>query len=84
MRARKFAQDGEIEIAIGVTSITGRGSGVVDLDWDRGWVFQLGEAGSGKVCLGWKRMWVEKGSRVKMPWAKWKWWWRKKNEVGQQ
>lgn len=24
-----------------MTSITGRGSGVVDLDWDRGWVFQL-------------------------------------------
>jgi hypothetical protein len=41
MRARNFAQDGKIEVAIGVTSITGRGSGVVDLDWDRGWVFQL-------------------------------------------
>lgn len=54
MRARKLAQDGEIEVAIGVTSITGRGSGVVDLDWDRGWVFQLWGGRKWKRCV-----WVE-------------------------
>jgi len=54
VQAQKFAQNGGIEVAIGVTSITGRGSDVVDFDWDRGWMFQLWSGRKWKKCV-----WVE-------------------------
>jgi hypothetical protein len=92
MRAQIFARVGEIEVAVGVTSLTGRGSGVVDLDWDRGGMGECcfrhcsGEAGSGKsVCVGLESNVSREGPRVVSDFSGGRNWRgaEKKREVGQ-
>jgi hypothetical protein len=74
MRAEKFTREGEIQVAIGVTCITGWGFGVVVLDWGsriEEWMFQLwgGRNGGKKVCRFENECWQRRELTVRTFWA---------------